>query len=92
MIQPQCFLGSGERDLQMFYHISAWRPSCSMNAEQFEHIINTLTTEDPMWNLVKFAHDVSEKKTKIKNSAFLYMYIAQGAKADNLRRQKFDCN
>ena len=28
-IQPKSFLGSGE-DVLAFYHISAWRPSCSM--------------------------------------------------------------
>ena len=38
--------------------------------EPFEQIGNTLLTDDPMWNLVKIAQAVSEKKT--------YMYIAQG--------------
>ena len=32
-------------------------------AEPFEQIVNTLLTEGPMWNLVKIAQAVSEKKT-----------------------------
>ena len=46
-------------------------------AEPFEQIGNTPSTEGPMWNLVKIAQVVSEKKT-LKNYTTLYMYIAQG--------------
>ena len=46
-------------------------------AEPFEQIGNTLLTEGPMWNLVKIAQMVSEKKI-FKNYTILYMYIAQG--------------
>ena len=31
-------------------------------AEPFEQCVNTLSTESPMWNLVKIARAVSEKK------------------------------
>ena len=46
------------------------------SAEPFEQIGNTLSTIGPMWNLVKIAEAVSEKKT-FKNNTILYMYIAQ---------------
>ena len=45
--------------------------------EPFKQIVNTLLTEGPMWNLVKIAQAVSEKKT-FKNYTILYMYIARG--------------
>ena len=45
-------------------------------AKPFDQIGNTLSTEGPMWNLVKTAQAVSEKT--FKNYAILYMYIAQG--------------
>ena len=32
-------------------------------AEPFEQIVNTLSKESPVWNLVKIAQTVSEKKT-----------------------------
>ena len=44
--------------------------------EPFEQIFSTLSTEGPLWNLVKIAHLVSEKT--FKNYKILYMYIAQG--------------
>ena len=59
-------------------------------AESFEQIISTLSTEGPMWNLVKIACMVSEKT--FKNYTILYMYIAQGQKQITPRGQKFDCN
>ena len=31
-------------------------------AEPFEQIVNTLSTKSPMWNLVKIAQTVSDKK------------------------------
>ena len=46
-------------------------------AEPFEQIGSTPLTESPMWNLVKSAQAVSEKKA-FKNYTMLYMYIAQG--------------
>ena len=45
-------------------------------AEPFEHIVNILSTEGPMWNLVKIGQVVSKKT--FKDFSFLYMYIAQG--------------
>ena len=46
-------------------------------AEPFEQIVNTHLTEGPMWNMVKIAQVVSEKKM-FNNYTILYMYIAQG--------------
>ena len=45
-------------------------------AEPFKQNVNTLSKEGPLWNLVKIAQAVSEKKSK--NYTILYMYIAQG--------------
>ena len=46
-------------------------------AEPFEQIVNILTTEGPMWNLVKIVQAILEKKT-LKDCTSLYMYIAKG--------------
>ena len=46
-------------------------------AESFEQIVNILSTEDPLWSLVKTVQAVSEKKT-FQYFTILYMYIAQG--------------
>ena len=45
--------------------------------EPFEQIVNTLSTDGPMWNLVKTAQAILEKKT-FKNNTTLHMYMAQG--------------
>ena len=45
-------------------------------AEPFEQIVNILSTESPMWNLVKTVQAVSEKKT-FKDFTIFYMYRAQ---------------
>ena len=58
-------------------------------AETFEQIVNILSTEGTMWNLVKIAQVVSEKKT-FKNYTILYMNIAQGKGQITLRGQTFD--
>ena len=44
-------------------------------AEPFKQIVNILSTEGPMWSLVKVAEAVSEKKT-FENYIILYMYTA----------------
>ena len=54
-------------------------------------IVNTLSTEGPMRNLVKIAQAIFEKKT-FKNYTILYMYIAQGQGQITPRGQNFDCN
>ena len=41
------------------------------NAEPFEQIDNMVSTEGPMWNLVKIGQVVSEKKT-FKDYKILY--------------------
>ena len=46
------------------------------NAEPFEQIDNTSSTESPMRNLVKIGQAVSEKT--FKDHKLLYMYIALG--------------
>ena len=39
-------------------------------AEPFKQIVNTLSTDGPMWNMYKIAQAVSEKKTFNDNSIF----------------------
>ena len=63
----------------------------SNGAEPFEQIGNALLTEGPMWNLVKIAQAVSDKKT-FKNYTIMYMYIAWGQGQITLRGQNFDYN
>ena len=46
-------------------------------AEPFEQIVNILSTEGPMWDLVKIVQAVSEKKT-FKDFTILYLLKAQG--------------
>ena len=55
-------------------------------AKPFEQIVSYLSIEDPMWNLVKIACPVSEKKT-FKYYIILYTYIAQGL-INNPQRDK----
>ena len=45
-------------------------------AEPLEQIVNILSTEGPIWNLVKTVEVVSEKT--FKDFTILYMNIAQG--------------
>ena len=59
--------------------------------EQIEQIVNTLSTEDSMWNVAKTAQVVSEKKT-FKNYTILYMYIAKGQGMITSRDKDFNCN
>ena len=55
--------------------------------EPFEQIGNTLSTEGPMYNLVKIAQAVSEKT--FKNYTILYINIAQGQEQITPRGQNF---
>ena len=59
--------------------------------EPFEQIVNTLSTEDPMGNLVKIVQAVLEKRT-LKYYTILYMYIAQGQWQITTRGQNFHYN
>ena len=52
-------------------------------AEPFEQIVNILSTEDSMWNLVKTVEAVSEKT--FKDFTILYMYIIQGQNFDSVK-------
>ena len=67
-------------------------------AEPFKHIVITLSTESPMWNLVKVSEEVSEKKKKkkkkktFKKYTILYMYIAQRQGHTTPKWQNFDCS
>ena len=60
------------------------------DAEPFEQIVNILSTEGPMWILVKIVQAVSEKKVKV--FTILYVYIAKGQGQIALRGQNFDSN
>ena len=46
-------------------------------AKPFEQIVNILSTESTMWNLVKTVKAASEKKT-FKDFTILYTYMAKG--------------
>ena len=59
-------------------------------ADPFEQLLNILSTEGPMRNLVIISQTVSEKT--FKNYTILYMYIAQGQEQITSRGQNFDCN
>ena len=59
--------------------------------EPFEQYGNILSTEGPIWYLVKIAQAVSEKKT-FKNYTILYMYIAKMKGQITPRGQNFDYN
>ena len=48
------------------------------DAEPFEQIGNILLTEGPMWNLVKIAQAVSEKKPFKKLHNFIHEYSPRG--------------
>ena len=50
--------------------------------EPFEQIGNILLTEGPMWNLVKIAQAVSERKT-FKNYTILYICLCWGFTAQS---------
>ena len=47
------------------------------DAEPFEQNVNILSTEGPMWNLVKIGQVVLEKKT-FKDFMVLYLYTEPG--------------
>ena len=61
-------------------------------AKPFEQISNILSTEGPMWNLVKTDQAGSEKKIFKKKYTIFYMYIAQGQRQITPRGQNFDYN
>ena len=79
---PQSFFRSGEEDFKVVLPY--------MGAESFEKIINTFSTEGPVWNLVKTAQAVSEKT--FNNYIILYLYIVPGQGQITLKGQNFDCN
>ena len=56
-VQPLIFLSYGWEVFLVFYHMWEWQPSFS-GAESFEQIVNILSTEGPIWNLVKIVQDV----------------------------------
>ena len=62
-IQPQNVLSSGEKSFKSFI-IYGHAAVLFSGAELFEEIGNTLSTEDPMWNLVKIRQAISEKTFK----------------------------
>ena len=58
-IQSQSFVGSG-KDQKMFLPYMGMAAILFTSTKLFEQIGNTISTEGPMWNLVKIAHAVSE--------------------------------
>ena len=87
-IQPQSFLGSGEEFTFTYTGMAAM--ILFNGAKLFEQILNTLSTEGPMWNLVKIARAVSEKEIS-KIYIILYMHIAQGQGQITTRGHNFNC-
>ena len=75
-IQPQSFLCSGEKDFKAFL------PNMDMAVIFFQWRVTIQTNcqypfdRRPIWNLVKTAKAVSEKKT-FENYTIVYIYIAQ---------------
>ena len=59
-------------------------------AEPFDQIVNILSTEGPMWNLVYIVHAVSEKKT-FKDFTILTRVVrrqrSSPERADRIRKQ-----
>ena len=94
-IQPQRFLVSGEEDFEVvfFFFFTIYEEGGLLVKwwELFEQIGNTLSTEGPMWNLVKIAQGVSEKKT-FKNYTILYMHLAQRQGQITPRELNFEYN
>ena len=55
--------------------------------ELFKEIVNNLSTEGPMWNLVKITQALLGKKT-FQNNTIIYVY-SPGARADYPHGTKF---
>ena len=87
-IQPKSFLGSEEEDFKEFIPYMDMAAILISGAKPFEQIGKTLLTEGPMWNLVKIAQAVSEKKT-FKNYT-IYTGIDPRARTEYLRGQNFN--
>ena len=68
-IQPQSLFSSREEDSVLPYMGMA--TILFNGAEPFEQIVSILSTEGPMWNLVKIVQAVSEKTSK----EFMVWYI-----------------
>ena len=77
IIQPQSFLGSREEDFYVFLQYMGMAAILFNGAKPFDQIGHTFSIEGLMWNLVKIAQAVSEKKT-FKSYTILYMNIAKG--------------
>ena len=61
----------GREDFQVFLLCMGMAAILFNGTEPFEQIVNTLSTEGPIWNLVKIAQAVA--RMKLKNYAILYM-------------------
>ena len=57
-IQPQSFLSSGEKNVLPYLGMAA---ILFNGAEAFDQIVNILSTEDPVENLVKIVCDFREE-------------------------------
>ena len=89
-IKPQSFLDSGEDFKEFFYDIRTWRPSCSV-AWNYLYKLTISFRQKAMWNPMKIAQAVSEKKI-FKFYTIVYMYIAQWQGQITLKGQNFDYN
>ena len=69
-IQAQSFLSSGEKSVLPYMGMAA---ILFIGAEPFDQIVNILSTEGPMWNLIKIVLDVPEKKTFNMSHFYTYM-------------------
>ena len=58
--------------------------------ELFEQVVNSLSKDGPIWNLVKIAQGNLDKKFKIYT--MLYMYITQWQGNITPRGKNFDCS
>ena len=73
-IQPQIFLSSEEENL-VFLTYMGMTAILFNSVEPFEQIDNTISTEDPMWKLVKLVKQFQRRRLNITR---FYKHIAMG--------------
>ena len=76
LVDFQSFLSSDRRRFLSVLPYMGMAANLFSGEESFEQIVNILSTEGPMWNLVKTVQAVSEKT--FKDFTILYMYRSQG--------------
>ena len=88
-IQPESFLGSGEEDFYAFLPYMGMLAILFNGTEPIKQIVNILSIEGLMWNLLKIVQVVSKKT--FKNYTILYMDVVQEKGQIAPRRQIFYC-